>query len=179
MQPPSTLARLSRIMSVISLLGMIAIPALVIAIFLYPDVTQFLMLRLSHLGAELSSRIPLQYRAAALLCDAVPLGCTVWAMWSLKQLFANYAAGLVFASEPLRHLNNVANALFLGVLADFLMEAPISFILTWHLGPHHRSVSLSFGSNDAAWLFIAGTVLVIARVMAEARRMADENAEFV
>ena len=73
----------------------------------------------------------------------------------------------------------VANALFLGVLAEFVMEAPISFLLTWYLGPNHRSISLSFGTNDAAWLFIAGTVLVIARVMAEARRVADENAAFV
>jgi len=123
--------------------------------------------------------LPLQYRIDALACETVPLGFTVWAMWSLRQLFANYARGKVFSPEPLRHLNNVANALFLGVLAEFVMQAPISYLLTWYLGPHHRSISLSFGSNDAAWLFIAGTVLVIARVMAEARRVADENAAFV
>jgi hypothetical protein len=177
--PPSKLARLSRVMSVLSLTGMIVIPGLVIAIFLHPDTTQFLMLRLDHLGTDLSSQIPLQYRVDALVCEAVPLGFTVWAMWSLRQLFSNYAQGRVFSLEPLRHLNNVASALFLGVLAGFVMQAPISYILTWYLGPHHRSISLSFGSNDAAWLFIAGTVLVIARVMGEARRVADENAAFV
>jgi hypothetical protein len=179
MAPPTKLARLSNIMSILALLGMIIIPALVIAIFLHPDTTQFLMLRLDHLGTDLSGRMPLQYRIDALVCEAVPLGFTVWAMWSLRQLFANYARGEVFSPEPLSHLNNVANALFLGVLAEFVMQAPISFLLTWYLGPHHRSISLSFGSNDAAWLFIAGTVLVIARVMAEARRVADENAAFV
>jgi len=179
MAPPTKLARLSLIMSVLSLIGMIVIPALVIAIFLHPDTTQFLMLRLDHLGTDLTGKIPLQYRVDALICEAVPLGFTVWAMWSLRQLFANYAKGEVFSPKPLRHLNNVANALFLGVLADFVTQAPISYILTWYLGPHHRSISLSFGSNDAAWLFIAGTVLVIARVMVEARRVADENAAFV
>jgi hypothetical protein len=85
----------------------------------------------------------------------------------------------VFSPEPLSHLNNVANALFLGVLADFLMQAPISYLLSLQNPPGHREISLSFGSNDAAWLFIAGTVLVIARVMGEARRVADENAAFV
>lgn len=179
MAPPTKLARLSRVMSILSLFGMIAIPALVIAIFLHPDTTQFLMLRLDHLGTDLNGKIPLQYRIDALACEAVPLGFTVWAMWSLRQLFVNYAKGEVFSPEPLHHLNNVANALFLGVLAEFVMQAPISYILTWYLGPHHRSISLSFGSNDAAWLFIAGSVLVIARVMAEARRVADENAAFV
>ena len=135
MAPPSKLARLSRVMSVLSLLGMIVIPALIIAIFLHPDTAQSLVLRLDHLGTELSSQIPLQYRVDALACEAVPLGFTVWAMWSLRQLFANYARGEVFSPEPLRHLNNVANALFLGVLAEFVMEAPISYLLTWHLGP--------------------------------------------
>ena len=179
MAAPTKLARLSRVMSVLSLIGMIVIPALVISVFLHPDTIQFLMLRLDHLGTDLTGRIPLQYRIDALVCEAVPLGFSVWAMWSLRQLFANYARGEVFSPEPLRHLNNVANALFLGVLADFVMQAPISFLLTWYLGPHNRSISLSFGTNDAAWLFIAGTVLVIARVMAEARRVADENAAFV
>jgi len=179
MAAPTKLARLSRVMSALSLFGMIVIPALVTAIFLHPDTTQFLMLRLDHLGTDLSGRIPLRYRIDALACDAVPLGFTVWAMWSLHRLFANYAQGRVFTPEPLGHLNDVANALFLGVLAEFVMQAPISYLLTWYLGPHHRSISLSFGSNDAAWLFIAGTVLVIARVMAEARRVADENAAFV
>ncbi len=176
MAPPTTLARLSSVMSFLSLLGMVVVPALIIAIFLHPDTTQFLMWRLDHLGTDLTGQIPLQYRVDALACEAVPLGCTVWA---LRQLFANYANGQVFAPEPLRRLNNVANALFLGVLADFVMQAPISYLLTWYLGPHHREISLSFGSNDAARLFIAGTVLVIARVMAEARRVADENAAFV
>jgi hypothetical protein len=179
MARPSKFARLSRVMSALSLFGMIVIPVLVIAIFLHPDTTQMFMLRLDHQGTDLSSRIPLQYRLDALACEAVPIGFTMWAMWSLHRLFSNYARGCVFTSEPLRHLNNVANALFLGVLADFVMQAPISLLLTWYLGPHHRSISLSFGSNDAAWLFIAGTMLVIARVMAEARRVADENAAFV
>ena len=179
MAPPTKLARLSRVMSVLSLLGMITIPALVIAIFLHPDTTQFLMFRLDHLGVDLNDRIPLQYRVDALFCEAAPLGFTVWAMWSLHRLFANYAQGRVFLPEPLRHLNNVANALFLGVLAEFVMQAPISYLLSLNRPPGHREISLSFGSNDAAWLFIAGTVLVVARVMAEARRVADENAAFV
>ncbi|MEI9930587.1 MAG: DUF2975 domain-containing protein [Rhizomicrobium sp.] len=176
---PTNLARLSRIMSVLSLLGMIVIPVLVIAIFLHPNTTHFLMFRLDHLGADLTEKIPIRFRLGALACELVPLGCTVWAMWSLRQLFANYATGEVFSSEPLRHLNNVANALFLGVLADFLMQAPISYLLSLGNAPGHREISLSFGSSDAAWLFIAGTVLVIARVMGEARRVADENAAFV
>lgn len=179
MASATKLAGLSRVMSILSLLGMAIIPALVTAIFLYPDPTQFLMLRLDHVGVDLTSQIPLQSRVDALACEAAPLGFSVWALWSLHRLFTNYARGDVFSPQTLRHLNYVASALFLGVLANLVMQAPISYLLTWRLGPHHRSISLSFGSNDAVWLFIAGAVLVIARVMAEARRVADENAAFV
>ena len=173
------LARLSRIMSILATLGMIAVPAIVAAIFLYPGASQFLMLNMSHVGGKLTAAVPILYRIDALLCETLPLGLSVWALWSLRQLFSNYANGRVFSAEPLRHLNNVATALFLGVLADIVMEVPITFLLTLHNPPGHREITLSFGSTDVVWLFIAGTVLVIARVMGEARRVADENAAFV
>ncbi len=173
------LARLSRIMAVLATLGIIVVPAIVAAIFLYPDATQFLMLNISHVGGKLTEAVPIQYRLDALFCEVLPIGLTVWALWSLRQLFSNYADGHVFSAEPLRHLNHVATALFLGVLADSVMEVPVTYFLTVHNPPGHREISLSFGSNDVVWLFIAGTVLVIARVMGEARRVADENAAFV
>ncbi len=173
------LARLSRVMAVLAMLGIIVVPVIVAAIFLYPGPTQFLMLNISHVGGKLTEAVPIQYRIDALFCEALPIGLTVWALWSLRQLFSNYADGRVFSAEPLRHLNHVATALFLGVLADSLMEVPVTYLLTVHNPPGHREISLSFGSNDVVWLFIAGTVLVIARVMGEARRVADENAAFV
>ena len=77
----------------------------------------------------------------ALICEIVPLGFVLWALWSLRQVFANYARGEVFTAEPLRHLNNVALALFWGVVAGFVMQAPISFLLNYYHGPGHREVS--------------------------------------
>jgi hypothetical protein len=176
---PPKLARLSRIMAVLSVAGMVAIPLMVAAAFLYPDSTQWLMFNISHTGAPLTAAIPVQYRIDALVCEIVPLGFVEWALWSLAKVFAHYARGEVFTAAPLRHLNNVARALFLGVLADMVMEAPISFLLSYAAGPGHRAVSIGFGSDDVARLFVAGAVLVIARVMSEARRVADENAGFV
>jgi hypothetical protein len=66
-----------------------------------------------------------------------------------------------------------------GVIAGIIMQGAISLALTWSLGQGHRAISIGFGSNDIAGLFMAGVVFVIARVMAEARRVAEENAGFV
>ncbi len=69
----------------------------------------------------------------------------------------------MFSPEPLRHLNNVANALFLGVLADFVMQAPITFCYSWI----SRTASpLHFAQlrieRCGVVLFLAGTVLGLA-----------------
>lgn len=173
------LARLSRMMSALSLIGIAVIPVVVAFVFLDPQGARFLMLNVNHVGDALSASVPIRYRVDALAVELVPVALAMWSLWSLSRVFAHYAEGRVFGAEPLRHLNNVALALFLGVVADVVAQAPITALLSWHLGPHHRTVSLSIGSDDVSRLFIAGAVLVIARVMEEARRMADENAGFV
>ncbi len=172
-------ATLSRVMAWLSTAGFLIVPALVIYAFLEPENSKWLMFDMDHLGATLNSAVPLQFRLIALACALVPVGFTMWALWSLRRLFLLYASGEIFSPGALSALNHVAMALFGGVVAGFIAEAPISVALTWTLGHGHRELSLGFGTGDASSLFMAGVVLVIARVMAEARRVADENAKFV
>ena len=179
MAGPSNLAWLSRLMAWLSTAGLVIVPAITIYIFADPEKSRWLMLNIDHLGADITAAVPLRFRMMALACELVSVGCTMWALWSLRRLFLLYAGGEVFSMSALRALNYVAVALFSGVVVNFVMQAPMSFALTYALGHGHRTVSLSFGSGDVATLFMAGVVLVIARVMTEARRLADENAKFV
>jgi hypothetical protein len=175
----SSIAYLSTCMAWCSTIGFFLLPVIVVYVFVEPDTSQWLMFHVNHLGAELTGAIPLPYRLGALICALAPTAFTMWALWSLRRLFLLYAKGSVFSKEALRALNHVAVALFAGVVVDFAMQAPISLLLTWPRGEGHREISLGFGSNDVATLFIACVVLVIARVMAEAQRAVDENAKFV
>lgn len=120
--------------------------------------------------------MPLPFRLLALACALVPTSFTMWALWSLRCLFALYGKGEVFPPYAMRALSDVAVALLFTVLAGFVMQAPISFALTWNLGPHHREISLGLGWGDASTSFLAGAAYVIARVM---REIADENAKCV
>jgi hypothetical protein len=178
-QQRASVARLSVIMAWLSTAGFVISPLILAYAFLDPDHSRWTMFTYEHGGVSLSSEQPLQFRLIALVCALVATGFTMWALWSLRQLFLLYARGSVFSAEALAALNHVAVALFASVVVAFAMQAPISLALTWPLGDHHREISLSFGSNDVAKLFMAGVVLVIARVMAEAQRVADENAKFV
>ena len=173
------LLSLSRLMAWLSLAGFVLVPAITIYVFLYPDTSRWLMFNIDHLGATLNGKVPLNFRLMALLCEFVSVGFTMWALWSLRRLFLIYTQGEVFSFGAFRALYNVALALFGGVIGTFVMQGPISYILSYPLGPGHRYVSLGFGSGGVATLFMAGVVLVIARVMAEARRVAEENAGFV
>jgi hypothetical protein len=175
----SSIAYLSTCMAWCSTIGFFALPVIVFYVFLAPDTSQWLMFDVHHLGATLSNHVPIAFRLAALVCELAPTAFTMWALWSLRRLFLLYAKGSVFSAEALTALNHVAVALFAGVVVGFAMQAPISLILTWPQGHGHREISLGFGSDDVATLFIACVVLVIARVMAEAQRAVDENAKFV
>jgi hypothetical protein len=177
---PDNLAGLSRIMAGLSGIGFAVYPLMAAATFLFPgDATDWMMFHQAHLGEALNAEVPFGLRLAALACEAAPTAFVLWALWSLRRLFLRYAAGDVFSNETLRLLNNVAVALFAQVVVGFAMQAPISLLLSWAAGHGHRSISLSLGSDDVFSLFLAGAVLVIARVMAVARRMADENESFV
>jgi hypothetical protein len=178
-QQRSSVAGLSTLMAWLSTIGFVLLPLVLAYIFVDPDRSRWLMFEYRHGGGWLSAAVPLDLRLLALACAMVPTAFSMWALWSLRRLFLLYAKGSVFSSDALAALNHVAVALFASVIAEFVMQAPISLVLTWANGPHHREISLGFGSNDVATLFMAGVVLVIARVMGEAQRVADENAKFV
>ena len=175
----SSVATLSMCMAWLSACGFVCLPVAVIYTFLEPDNSRWLMMHFNHGGGGMTAATPIAFRLAALACALVPTAFTMWALWSLRRLFLLYAGGNVFSQEALSALNHVAVALFASVVVAFISGAPITLLLSWPNGPHHREISLSFGSDDVATLFIACTVLVIARVMAEAQRVADENAKFV
>ena len=176
---PDNLAGLSRIMAGLSGVGLAIYPLMVAAVFLFPGSPTDWMMFQDHLGPMLNSAVPLSFRLAALGCALPQVALGMWALWMLNRIFRRYAAGDVFSVETLRHLNHIAVALFAQVIVSFAAQAPITYFLTFPLGHGHRSISLSFGSDDVYSLFVAGVMLVLARVMAVARRMADENESFV
>jgi len=166
-------------MAGLSVAGAIILPLMVAATFLYPPLAYALGSQYDGIDVLTIGRTPFGYRVIVFLFALGPTGFTVWTLLSLRRLFLLYAAGKVFSHQALRMLNHVAVALFASVIVGFVVRAPLTLLLSWHLGAGHRAVSLGFGGDDLLALFMAGAVLVIAKVMAEARRMADENASFV
>lgn len=176
---PTNLSRLARVMALLSAAGAVLVPLCVAAIFLFPGGGHALDLDWNGQKAAEIAKAPFDFRAAAFVFALAPAGFMAWALSSLARLFRGYSQGDVFSRRALRLLNHVAVALFASVILDIAMQPPVSLLLSWYKGDGHRALSIGIGNHEVGGLFIAGAVLVIARVMAEARRVADENESFV
>jgi uncharacterized membrane protein YraQ (UPF0718 family) len=169
----------SRIMQGLSLAGIVFLPVLTVTTFLWPNRYHLVDVAQAQLGAPLTDQVPFDDRFYALLVFSIPTAFAIWALFAAARLFALFAKGEVFSRLALQSLNNVALALFFNAVASILVKPPISFLLTRDNPPGHRLMSLGIAPGDVLVLFLAGTALVIARVMTEARNVADENASFV
>jgi hypothetical protein len=176
----NSIASLSRALGWMATIGVFVVPfATVITFALAGHTGATFFMGLDGTLDRLLTDAPFLSRLAALPFALAPDIFMMWALWSLRTLMFHYSRGEVFTFAPLSALNNLAIALFAGVIAGIAVNPLISLLLTWHLGVGHRHIIIAFGTQEFADLFAAGVVLVIARVMAEARRIADENAKFV
>jgi hypothetical protein len=167
------LTKLSRLLAWVAVVIMAAYPIGVIVGFLVPgaadDTMSVVIPQLCFLD---KSAISLPFRLGALAFALFSVGFVEWALYATWRLLSLYGRADVLSPEALRWLKQIGVALFASVVVDFALRLPISAILSWPLGAGHRFASMSFGSNDVLTLFAACVILVISRVMGEARRIA-------
>ena len=128
-------------------------------------------------GLTVSQATPFGYRMAIFGIALLPIGLTVWMLLSLFRLFRLFTQGCVFDAKALSLIGRVASLLFAMVLAEIVTQPAILYLLGRAVGQLRLGYVIT--GDELPRLFAAGAVVVIARVMAEARRIADENAKFV
>ncbi|MEM8590098.1 MAG: DUF2975 domain-containing protein [Pseudomonadota bacterium] len=169
-------ARLAGILRITCAIGMVALPALVLIEFWTSDVTGFLGVRA---GITTIDAIPLPARILALVVAMIPIGLGVYGLYWLQRLFALYRAGTVFAVANSRCLKMFAWTQIISGLLQPVIGAALSVIISWHNPPGQRMLAITLDSNMLGTLLFGLLILVIAWVMGEASRVADENAQFV
>lgn len=169
----------STVMAWLSLSGAAVLAVAVPLAFLVPNPTIALgpAAKLGFVVDDVTAAIPFVYRAEALAITMVPIGLLLFALVTLFRLFRCYASGKVFEGTSLSHLRHISTAMFLLVPAHVLAESGTQYVL--HLPLRQSWISFKIDTPMFGLLFLAGVALVISRVMAEAQRVADENAKFV
>lgn len=103
----------------------------------------------------------------------------LWGLWELKRLFEGFASGAIFTVGAASRLRHCGYALMVAAMLSPIGSLLLSAALSLDLPKDGRALVISFSTDDLVLLLIGGVLLVIARVMGEAARIAEENAGFV
>lgn len=109
----------------------------------------------------------------------IPQAALLYGLWRLRQMFLGIRGGLVHAPDAALQMRGFARALLAYAILAFFISAPLMALITWHNPPGERMISLSIGEGDLQVYFLIALFYTLAHILAEAIRLARENAEFV
>ena len=121
----------------------------------------------------------LRAQVAGGLWSLLPLGVVLLGLRRLWQLFGEYAHARVFSHRALVSLRGFARCMLaMGFVAP-LYDAVLSVLMTMDRAPGTRELNVGFDFDNYAMVLIGAAMLAISSVMAEAARVAEDNAGFV
>jgi len=113
------------------------------------------------------------------LWSLLPLGIVLLGLLRLWQLFGEYAYARVFSHRALVSLRGFARCMLaMGFVAP-LYGAVLSVLMTMDRLPGTRELNVGFDFDNYAMILLGAVMLAISSVMAEAARVAEDNAGFV
>ncbi|WP_247263397.1 MULTISPECIES: DUF2975 domain-containing protein [Pseudomonas] len=114
-----------------------------------------------------------------MLLSSIPLLVLTRGLEALRALFQTYAQGEYFSRETASLLGAVGKSVGLWVLCSVLLYPLMSVWITLLRPPGERLLSLGFSPAQLVALFLAAAVMLVARIMGNACRMARENQQFI
>jgi len=118
-------------------------------------------------------------RLAGFAISMVPLSVLIWGLLQAQRCFRAFAAARFLTAEPVAGLRGFALGLLISSLVNPFATAALSVLLSWRGPPGTRTLTFNVGSDTLLLILFAGTIAVIAWVLAEAVAIAEENAQFV
>lgn len=172
------LARLSRVMEMVTWFGIGLITLLTIAAVMIQDWTR--SIALTKLGqAGIALPITPRGQAVAAIVLAIPVGVMIYGLFAARRMFGEFAGGEIFSERAARHLQTFAATVLAQAPLGPLTAAGFSAALSLGNPPDQRSFTIAFSVDDYFALVVGGVLFAAATVMREAARIAEENRGFV
>lgn len=167
--------RQGRLLEIICLVAAVAVVPLTAA---YWAAFNLLPADMTRQAADLaaSPELPGWVRLLCFLAALVPGAALMVTLLRLRRLFALYTAGRIFTLANVVCFQSVARALFVWAACSILYTPLHGLAVTAANPPGRHMLTLAIGATELALLFVATLVVVIARVMDEARRLDEEAA---
>lgn len=118
-------------------------------------------------------------RWACGLVTAVPLGMMLTGLWQARRCFVQFADGQVFTAQATAHLRRFAGWVAAAALGAIVAGAVTSVLLTLHNPPGMRHLAVGVSSSQVLTLFFAAVVWLMADIIGQGQRLAEENDAFV
>lgn len=103
----------------------------------------------------------------------------IYALWQAHRLFAAFASGVIFVAATGARLFRIGFAFTLVLPVQLLASGMTSLLLTWGNPAGERAFALSVDPAHAMLAAAGLLILTVGWVMAEAARIADDNAQIV
>ena len=168
----------SRVMSFLCLIGMLGLPASLTLGWLFPELFGGAYTGLErHWGPP--EELPMINRFLGLVVSMVPASLLIYGLARLRRMFRLYEAGEIFSTETALCLKQFGIAVMLQAILHPVAGAFQSVIVTFHNPPGERMLTLSFGSAEYSAALLGGLLLVIAWIMGQGAKLAEENRQFI
>lgn len=119
------------------------------------------------------------FRWLGLAVGLLPIVALVWALDTLRRLFARYRDGDVLTEGSALLIRKAGKALLFVAGLKIIVQPIQSVLLTWQSAPGSRQLSIGIGQAEIGFLLTAGLLTVIGWAMTEAAQIAEENRSFV
>ncbi|MBN2683673.1 MAG: DUF2975 domain-containing protein [Pontiellaceae bacterium] len=126
------------------------------------------------LPAPVNGPLPALSRLLAFVVGMLPLSAILLGLANLARLFSLYERGHIFTEENVACYRRLGRLLLLWVALGFISRILMCLALTLHNPPGQRMLAISLQSSDFVGLFVGFTILTIAWVMDEARKLKDD-----
>lgn len=111
--------------------------------------------------------------------STIPQLFQAYGLLSARRCFGSFARGEYFNLQVVRGLRGFAVGLFFWPVSAFLSKPLLTYLATLDAAPGGHQVSIGIDTGQVFTLVFAGILWQIAGVMTRARRIAEENAQFV
>lgn len=128
-----------------------------------------------NLPVKVDPDIPASSLVMACLVSMIPTGVFMYALYQLIKLFGYYGSGIMFARENVTTIRSLGKSIIYWDITNFLSSIVLGIILTLHRGTGQRLLVVGVDNADIYALVAGFSVLTIAWVMDEARKIKEEQ----
>ena len=138
-----------------------------------------LKLRLAGVSGSVLDGLPFTDRLLVASISLPYLAALVFAFWRLDRMLLGFERGQFFERETVGHLRAFSGFLLLAKLLSLAALHARVAAMVHMLGHDKVRVAINLSADDLSVLLMCALFFLIARMMEEGRRLAEENRGFV